>query len=102
MDIESAYKRYQHGEISTPEIVGDGDGNLYITFFQMGMVIVVTNSTTPSIKTFRSPKWVIQYLRKHNFKEFKTNLEHWNPNKIFDTHKRAHALKRNRLEGNIA
>ena len=50
--------------------------------------------TNNNIKLFRSPKYVLNYLRENGINKVDVNLTQWDKTKVFDAHDRAMQLRK--------
>jgi hypothetical protein len=93
MIIEDMVLGVKAGTINHIVVSGEPNGSMIILALVKGDAYPLTNDTNNNIKIFRSPKYLLNYIQKHKIKEVYVDFNSWNPNEIFDPHKRAMELR---------
>ncbi|AMJ76720.1 hypothetical protein [Alteromonas stellipolaris] len=96
MNIETVKSFQQKGAVSQVTGIGLPNGDLVLVMMVNGMEVTLTHMNEFE-KVFRSPKYILSYLKEHGFKECEFNLTNWGIDKIFDPHKQAVLLKKKAL-----
>ena len=94
MKIQQIAERVGTGAITNMSILGLPTGDLIITVLYQGHQYPLTNTTNNNIKVFRSPKYVLNYLRENGINKVDVNLTQWDKTKVFDAHDRAMQLRK--------
>jgi len=93
VNIETVKSFQRKGAVSKVTGIGLLNGDMVLVMMVNGMEVTLTHMNEFE-KVFRSPKYILAFLKEHGFKECEFDLTNWGIDKIFDPHKQAVLLKK--------